>query len=265
MSYHSLNTLVCPDNKDILHCNHRTIITSKKWTWIRHLRGTLRPHWGSDSWPGNSFISKRSSSESSVAFSCHVSSVSFGLEHSRVFLYLPLPWHFWRLQTSFYKKKSLLCWVFAAGLFSCCREWGLLWGVLASAFHGFSCSGAQALGIVGLSSCGSQAREPRLSSCDAKGLVAPQHGGSSWIRKAPQHGGSSWIRTRTSVSCIGRQMLYHWTTREAPDPLFYTNPLTGVCLAYPHGSWGYAPWQKSQGWCFSLLRTSYWRFPFAPF
>ena len=31
----------------------------------------------------------------------------------------------------------------------------------------------------------------------------------------PQHVGSSWIRDRTHVSCIGRQILYHWTTREA--------------------------------------------------
>ena len=28
--------------------------------------------------------------------------------------------------------------------------------------------------------------------------------------------GSSWIRDRTRVSCIGKRILYHWTTREAP-------------------------------------------------
>ena len=27
--------------------------------------------------------------------------------------------------------------------------------------------------------------------------------------------GSSWPRDRTHVSCVGRQILYHWTTREA--------------------------------------------------
>ena len=31
------------------------------------------------------------------------------------------------------------------------------------------------------------------------------------------HVGSSWIRDRTHASCIGRWILYHWTTREAPD------------------------------------------------
>ena len=100
------------------------------------------------------------------------------------------------------------------------------WGVLAFHFHGFSCSWAQALGLVDLSSCGSQALEHRRSSCDAKCLVAPWHVGSSQIR----------TRDRTGVSCIGRWMLYHWATREAPEQLLYTNPLTRVCLMYPHGS-----------------------------
>ena len=30
----------------------------------------------------------------------------------------------------------------------------------------------------------------------------------------PMHVGSSWIRGGTHVSCIGRQILNHWTTRE---------------------------------------------------
>ena len=40
---------------------------------------------------------------------------------------------------------------------------------------------------------------------------------------APQHVGSSQNRDRTLVSCIGRQVLYHCATREAPfaSPLFY--------------------------------------------
>ena len=33
---------------------------------------------------------------------------------------------------------------------------------------------------------------------------------------APWHVGSSWIRDWTRVSCTGRQVLYHWATREAP-------------------------------------------------
>ena len=34
---------------------------------------------------------------------------------------------------------------------------------------------------------------------------------------APQHVGSSQIRDCTRVSCIGRQILYHWATREAQE------------------------------------------------
>ena len=34
---------------------------------------------------------------------------------------------------------------------------------------------------------------------------------------APRHVGSSQTRDPTHVSCIGRQILYHWATREAPD------------------------------------------------
>ena len=38
---------------------------------------------------------------------------------------------------------------------------------------------------------------------------------------ALRHVGSSWIRDQTSVSCIGRQILYHWITREAPTFHFW--------------------------------------------
>ena len=34
---------------------------------------------------------------------------------------------------------------------------------------------------------------------------------------APWHVGSFQIRDRTRVSCVGRQILYHWATREAPQ------------------------------------------------
>ena len=39
--------------------------------------------------------------------------------------------------------------------------------------------------------------------------------------------GSSWTRGQTSVPCLGRQILNHWTTKEAPLPILdmmtYTN------------------------------------------
>ena len=58
--------------------------------------------------------------------------------------------------------------------------------------------GAQALGHMDLSSCGTWAQY-----LWHMGFIALQHVGSSWIRDG------------TSVPCIGRQILYHGTTREA--------------------------------------------------
>ena len=37
---------------------------------------------------------------------------------------------------------------------------------------------------------------------------------------APQHVGSSWTRDQTHVSCIGRQILIDYTTREVRYYLF---------------------------------------------
>ena len=58
---------------------------------------------------------------------------------------------------------------------------------------------SMALGATGFSSCGSRAQELWRT-----GLVAPQHVGSSWTR--------DW----TCVPCIGRWILNHCATREAP-------------------------------------------------
>ena len=38
---------------------------------------------------------------------------------------------------------------------------------------------------------------------------------------APGPVGSSWTRNQTCVSCIGRQILYHWATREALSSFFF--------------------------------------------
>ena len=61
------------------------------------------------------------------------------------------------------------------------------------------------------SSCGSQAPEHRLNSCGAQ--AQPLR--CIW--------GSSLIRDLTHVSCIGRQILHHWATREALDLTFLTS------------------------------------------
>ena len=43
---------------------------------------------------------------------------------------------------------------------------------------------------------------------------------------APRHVGSSQTRARTRVPCIGRQILNHCATREAPSSRFYVAPPT---------------------------------------
>ena len=39
----------------------------------------------------------------------------------------------------------------------------------------------------------------------------------------PWHVGSSWTRAQTRVPCIARQILNHWTTREAPNVFLKTH------------------------------------------
>ena len=63
---------------------------------------------------------------------------------------------------------------------------------------------ASVVAVRGLISCGLRALELWLSSCGAVLVVL-------------QHVGSSWTRDRTSVPCIARWILNHWTTREAPE------------------------------------------------
>ena len=65
-------------------------------------------------------------------------------------------------------------------------------GARASHYRGFSC-------------CGAQAPDAQAQQLWLMGPVAPRHVESSQTR------------ARTRVPCIGRQILNHCTTREAPD------------------------------------------------
>ena len=69
-------------------------------------------------------------------------------------------------------------------------------------FMGFSLVAAHTLLIAWLLQ--RMALEHRLNGCGTTGLGALRHVGFSWI--------GDW----TCASCIARQMLYHWATREAP-------------------------------------------------
>ena len=73
------------------------------------------------------------------------------------------------------------------------------WGPLLIAAHGPH--------YRGLSCCRAQAPDAQAQQPWPTGLVAPQHVGSSQTR------------AQTHVPCIGRQILNHCATREAP-PLF---------------------------------------------
>ena len=56
---------------------------------------------------------------------------------------------------------------------------------------------------------------------------------------APWHVKSSWTRDQTPVSCIGRQILNHWTTREVQSHVFMLEievKFLSVCLSPPSPS-----------------------------
>ena len=65
--------------------------------------------------------------------------------------------------------------------------------------------GAPASHYRNLSCCGAQAPDAQAQQLWLTGLVAPRHVGSSQTR------------ARTRVPCIGRQILNHCATREAPN------------------------------------------------
>ena len=67
--------------------------------------------------------------------------------------------------------------------------------------------GARASHHRGPPCCGAQAPDAQAQQSWLTGLVAPRHVGSSQTR------------ARTHVPCIGRQILSHCATREAPDRL----------------------------------------------
>ena len=84
------------------------------------------------------------------------------------------------------------------------------------------------LGLIAAQAFLSSQQAGLLSSC---GMRALERVGFSSCRKqaqylwcmglvAPQHVGSSRIRGQTHVSWIGRWILYHWATREAPSLVF---------------------------------------------
>ena len=139
----------------------------------------------------------------------------------------------------------------------CCAGFSLavatgvtLSGCSARASHccGFSCCRAQAVGHVAFNSCSMWAHDMRLSVSTAPaqelrhtGLVAVWCVGSS----------QTWDRTH--VSCIGRQILYHWASRKALNHGCFValDIILYVCPSINHGPYTRrieSSWR--QGLCF---------------
>ena len=108
-----------------------------------------------------------------------------------------------------------LCWVFVS-----VRGLSL---VVASGGH--SSSRARASHCRGLSCCGAQAPDAQAQQLWLTGSVAPRHVGSSQTR------------ARTRVPCIGRQILNHCATREAPQSCFFKYSLWKCWMDVFNLSW----------------------------
>ena len=113
----------------------------------------------------------------------------------------------------------------------------------ASHCSGFSCCGQASVVVAcGLSSCGLQALEHRLSSC---GVLVAQ-----------QHVGSSRTRARTLVPCIGRWILNHCATRGSPKGFSLKHKCTAADLRTNPTSLAFPFWKVQMvlgiaGDCFS--------------
>ena len=84
---------------------------------------------------------------------------------------------------------------FCVRAFSSCGKWGPLFIAMRGPL------------TIAASCCGAQAPDAQAQQLWLTGLVAPRHVGSSQTR------------ARTHVPCIGRQILNHRATREAPMSL----------------------------------------------
>ena len=93
-------------------------------------------------------------------------------------------------------------------------------GAQASHYGAFSWCWVLTPGSAGFSGCGLRAQQ----------LCFPDSGAEAqelWLTPASrsQHVGCSWTGDWTHVSCTGRWILIHWTTRETPIKIFLFHTL----------------------------------------
>ena len=114
----------------------------------------------------------------------------------------------------------------------------------ASHCSDFSCCRFQALGWTGSSSYVTWAQQLWLPGSRAQAQQL-------WCTglAAPRHVGSSWIRDQTGVSCIGRQILYLWTTRESLELFWFL-------FFHPWWWWISAPLQLQMQWLLFIYQFS---------
>ena len=80
------------------------------------------------------------------------------------------------------------------------------------------CPGSREHGLCSLRHAGSLVKARELSSCGARAYLPH----CMWDLSSP-------TRDWTHVPCIGRWILYHWTTREVPVPAFFQ---FCICTSY---------------------------------
>ena len=141
------------------------------------------------------------------------------LKNNFIYLFLAVP--------------GLCCCV--GGLSSSCSQWGLLSSCQGWVFccGGFSCCRAWALGHAGFRSSGTQAQWLQFTDCRV------------WVQKL-------WHRSLVALchvesTRVGRWILYHWATREAP------------ALPFRRGLWKGIRWVKRNLVCLPTDEPKYHR------
>ena len=138
------------------------------------------------------------SEENSLYYSCNFSK-TLKLCQNRIFFFLTYFWLRWVFTAA--RGLSLVAVREGYSLSWCAGS--SLWWLLLLWSTGSRCTG--------FSSCGTWAQQLWLTGSRAQ---AQQLWHTGLV--APRHVGSSWTRAQTHVPCIGRRILNHCTTREAP-------------------------------------------------
>ena len=118
---------------------------------------------------------------------------------------------------------------FCARAFSSCGKWGPLFIAVRGPL------------IIAASRCGAQAPDAQTQQLWLTGLVAPRHVGSSQTR--------FWTR----IPCIGRQILNHCATREAPLIVNVRSQDTDLAYNAEKGTGGRESWLSAAVW---ILRSN---------